>query len=251
MGYCIRRSHRIPGHLYYRSDTLDLGKDKGMLDTEKLLRLLALPSRRRILLLLTTGTFSVSELQQFLGKDQPYVSQQLANLRRAHVVECQRDGRACLYSLANDIRGAVLRGVLKLSSALQAADLGCTFVLTGMSRSDLLRAVRLVTTDIPCKTIDLVTYEPYLEPAEETSSPSVVVFGLQPRVDGATRSQQSLRCAHHVALDLTRQGVQVFKECNACIASKKHCADPSGSEDQSQRRDMAVALETMQRQHDE
>ncbi|MBC7236180.1 MAG: winged helix-turn-helix transcriptional regulator [Chloroflexi bacterium] len=245
-----------------------------MLDTEELLRLLAHPCRRRILLLLTAGAYNVGDLQQALGKRQAYISQQLARLRQVEVVDCQRKGVECVYSLRDNVKGSILRGMLKLSSALQSADPGCTFVLAGRSRSELLHAVYSATRDIPCQVIDVVTYEPMLAEFDrsldqngrrgcgqkEALRPSIVAFALCPQ--GGEGAWSPPHCAHDVALALGHQGVQVVQECGACVmdenalADRKHRRDstPRGMSDLPRRGQHAFTFpmgsQTMQEQRD-
>ncbi|NIP88835.1 MAG: winged helix-turn-helix transcriptional regulator [Gammaproteobacteria bacterium] len=67
----------------------------------KLLKVLGHDGRLRLLWHLARGDRSVSELEALLGQRQPAVSQQLARLRRAGLVETRRKGKAIIYSLAN------------------------------------------------------------------------------------------------------------------------------------------------------
>ncbi|NNN11392.1 MAG: winged helix-turn-helix transcriptional regulator [Acidimicrobiaceae bacterium] len=58
------------------------------------------PSRIRVLELLSSGQKSVSELLPLVGINPPHLSQQLAILKRAGLVQTQRDGTSIYYSLA-------------------------------------------------------------------------------------------------------------------------------------------------------
>jgi DNA-binding transcriptional ArsR family regulator len=75
------------------------------------LKALSHESRLIVLCLLAERERSVSELEQILSLRQPTVSQQLARLRLDGLVTTRREGKAILYSLANeDVRRVI--GVL-------------------------------------------------------------------------------------------------------------------------------------------
>jgi ArsR family transcriptional regulator, zinc-responsive transcriptional repressor len=65
-------------------------------------RMLADPTRVRLLWALTGGELSVSELAEQVGKPAPSVSQHLAKLRMARLVRTRREGTTIFYSLEND-----------------------------------------------------------------------------------------------------------------------------------------------------
>jgi ArsR family transcriptional regulator len=65
----------------------------------KLLRLVADPSRTRIVLLLEQEELSVAELQEILGMGQSTLSTHLSQLKQAGVVEDRRTGKNILYRL--------------------------------------------------------------------------------------------------------------------------------------------------------
>src|SRR5579862_9164086 len=65
----------------------------------KSLRLLADPSRVRIVLLLEREELSVAELQDVLGMGQSTLSTHLAQLKQAGIVEDRRTGKNILYRL--------------------------------------------------------------------------------------------------------------------------------------------------------
>jgi ArsR family transcriptional regulator len=65
----------------------------------KSLRLIAEPSRLRILLLLEREELSVAELQEILAIGQSTLSTQLAQLKSAELVEDRRNGKNILYRL--------------------------------------------------------------------------------------------------------------------------------------------------------
>jgi DNA-binding transcriptional ArsR family regulator len=82
----------------------------------EVLRTLAHPRRLEILHELSTGPREVNRLAAALGLSQPNVSQHLAVLRAAGVVEAERDGREVRYRLADpDVMVAcgVMRRVLE------------------------------------------------------------------------------------------------------------------------------------------
>ena len=83
-----------------------------MTSTINLLRLLADPTRLRLLLLLEQEELSVAELQQILGMGQSRISSHLAQLKRAGVVEDRRAGKNVYYGVSktggrNGARGRV------------------------------------------------------------------------------------------------------------------------------------------------
>src|SRR5438270_12704054 len=68
-----------------------------MTSTINLLRLLADPTRLRLLLLLEEEELSVAELQQILNMGQSRISSHLAQLKRAGVVTGRRAGKNVYY----------------------------------------------------------------------------------------------------------------------------------------------------------
>jgi len=74
-----------------------------MSDPWETLRLLADPTRSRILHLLHRGELAVGELQEILGLPQSRISTHLALLRKAQLVNDRRDGKKSFYSLARDL----------------------------------------------------------------------------------------------------------------------------------------------------
>ena len=75
-----------------------------MTSTLNLLRLLADPTRLRLLLLLEQEELSVAELQEILGMGQSRISSHLAQLKRAGIVEGRRAGKNVYYG-ANKVAG--------------------------------------------------------------------------------------------------------------------------------------------------
>ena len=80
-----------------------------MKSTLKTLKLLADPTRLRIINVLNEESLSVAELQEILGMGQSRISTQLAQLRQEGVVEDARSGKNVFYtlSLAGDLHNAV------------------------------------------------------------------------------------------------------------------------------------------------
>jgi ubiquinone/menaquinone biosynthesis C-methylase UbiE/DNA-binding transcriptional ArsR family regulator len=93
-----------------------------MASTINLLRLLADPTRLRLLLLLEQEELSVAELQQILGMGQSRISSHLAQLKRAGVVTDRRAGKNVYYG-ANQNRQNAQRERLAEISRLLARDL--------------------------------------------------------------------------------------------------------------------------------
>ena len=94
------------------------------------LKVLASPRRLEILHCLADGPREVSRIADEIGASQPNVSQHLAVLRTAGIVEAERTGREVRYRLADpDVMVAcgLMRGVLQRRLArlgrLSAADL--------------------------------------------------------------------------------------------------------------------------------
>lgn len=65
-------------------------------------RMLADPTRVRLLWAMTDGELSVTELAVHVGKPAPSVSQHLAKLRMARLVRTRREGTTIFYSLENE-----------------------------------------------------------------------------------------------------------------------------------------------------
>src|SRR5215470_5054753 len=72
----------------------------------KNMRLLADPSRLRILLLTEREELSVAELQDILGMGQSRISTHLAQLKQAGLVEDRRNGKSILYRLKPQRNGS-------------------------------------------------------------------------------------------------------------------------------------------------
>jgi DNA-binding transcriptional ArsR family regulator len=65
-------------------------------------KLLADPTRLRIIWALLHGEHSVNELADHVGAQPPAVSQHLAKLRLARLVQVRRDGNRLFYALENE-----------------------------------------------------------------------------------------------------------------------------------------------------
>src|SRR5260370_31309108 len=81
----------------------------------KVLRVVADPTRLRILLLLMSEELSVAELQEILVMGQSTISTHLSQLKHAALVEDRRTGKSSFYSLGTSATsggGGVLDGIL-------------------------------------------------------------------------------------------------------------------------------------------
>jgi len=89
----------------------DFGKLKPYVhEAAEMLRLLGNASRLQLLCQLAEGEHSVSQLEREVDIKQPALSQQLAELRKAGIVQTRRESRSVFYSL-DDAR---VRAVLDL-----------------------------------------------------------------------------------------------------------------------------------------
>ncbi len=110
----------------------------------EVLRILAHPARLELLHLLMQGPTDVSRLAALLGASQPNVSQHLAALRTAGLVEPDRHGREIRYRLADSdvIRACeVMRGVIRRRLERLA---GLAIAGAGVGRPDPHRAFELL-----------------------------------------------------------------------------------------------------------
>lgn len=92
-----------------------------MSDPWETLRLLADPTRSRMLHLLHRGELAVGELQEILGLPQSRISTHLALLRKAQLVHDRRDGKKSFYSLARDLPASVA-GIVDAALAASARE---------------------------------------------------------------------------------------------------------------------------------
>ena len=90
-----------------------------MKSTLKTLKLLADPTRLRIINVLNEESLSGAELQEILGMGQSRISTQLAQLRQEGVVEDARSGKNVFYtlSLAGDLHNVALKACEELPEA--------------------------------------------------------------------------------------------------------------------------------------
>jgi DNA-binding transcriptional ArsR family regulator len=82
----------------------------------QVLKVLASPRRLEILHRLAEGPIEVGRLAEALGASQPNVSQHLAVMRSAGIVDAEREGREIRYRLVDPevlVACAVMRGVLE------------------------------------------------------------------------------------------------------------------------------------------
>src|SRR5207245_10842965 len=90
-----------------------------MASTINFLKLLADPTRLRLLLLLEEDELSVAELQKILGMGQSRISSHLAQLKRAGGVEDRRAGKNVYYGLTEKgERNAARANVSELTGVL-------------------------------------------------------------------------------------------------------------------------------------
>lgn len=89
-----------------REDTqqrFDTMPDEELLyDLADLFKVFADTTRIKILFALMARAMSVSELADAIGATQSAVSHQLRQLKQAHLVKFQRDGKSVIYSLSDD-----------------------------------------------------------------------------------------------------------------------------------------------------
>src|SRR5260221_5682587 len=89
-----------------------------MASTINLLRLLADPTRLRLLLLLQQEELSVAELQQILEMGQSRISSHLAQLKRADVVVGRRVGKNVYYGPNHNGKNAQRERVAEITRLL-------------------------------------------------------------------------------------------------------------------------------------
>ena len=76
--------------------------DEELIDVAELFKLFGDSTRVRILCLLFEEELCVNEIAEGLGMNQSAVSHQLRILKQGKLVKSRRDGKAMLYSLADD-----------------------------------------------------------------------------------------------------------------------------------------------------
>jgi DNA-binding transcriptional ArsR family regulator len=89
-----------------------------MASTINLLRLLADPTRLRLVLLLEQEELSVAELQQILGMGQSRISSHLAQLKRAGLVADRRVGKNVYYGANHNVQSAQRERVAEITVLL-------------------------------------------------------------------------------------------------------------------------------------
>ncbi|MEM7499310.1 MAG: metalloregulator ArsR/SmtB family transcription factor [Pseudomonadota bacterium] len=105
------RSQCSPAAPAAAHDGLDTG------DVATLLSHLANPVRLRILCQLREGEHSVGQMQEFLEISQSALSQHLARLRNAGIVETRRAAKSIIYRLSSEEVRALLDGLCSLYGA--------------------------------------------------------------------------------------------------------------------------------------
>jgi DNA-binding transcriptional ArsR family regulator len=73
------------------------------------------PKRLKLLQCLTDGEASVSELEQQCQLSQSAVSQHIAVLKNAGLIECRKEGKHCFYSLADERVAEIAKRIHALS----------------------------------------------------------------------------------------------------------------------------------------
>jgi ArsR family transcriptional regulator len=94
----------------------DTGMDEITVLQAEVLKTLASPRRLEIIHRLAEGPCEVGRLAEEIGASQPNISQHLAVLRAAGIVEAERDGREVRYRLTDPdvvVACGVMRGVLQ------------------------------------------------------------------------------------------------------------------------------------------
>lgn len=92
-----------------------------MPDPWESLRLLADPTRSRMLHLLHRGELAVGELQEILGLPQSRISTHLALLRKAGLVVDRRDGKKSFYAVSRELPDSV-GGIVEAALAASASE---------------------------------------------------------------------------------------------------------------------------------
>jgi DNA-binding transcriptional ArsR family regulator len=87
-------------------------------DASLLLRLLGNPHRLAIVCYLMVGEKTVAELEADLGIHQPTLSQQLAELREASVIDATRQGKSFVYRVIDPKAAAVIAGLRRVYAGL-------------------------------------------------------------------------------------------------------------------------------------
>ncbi|MBR5761722.1 MAG: winged helix-turn-helix transcriptional regulator [Lachnospiraceae bacterium] len=83
--------------------------DDRIYDLADLFKVFSDSTRIRILYVLMDGEKNVSDISEAVDMNQSAVSHQLKTLKTSHLVKVRRDGKAMLYSLADDHVEAILK----------------------------------------------------------------------------------------------------------------------------------------------
>ncbi len=100
-------------------------------EASELFKMLADPTRLRILSALASGELCVHHLSEALGMSQSAISHQLAALRAARLVEARREGKSVAYSLADDHVTALLEAGLEHAAERAAGLAGAASAVPG------------------------------------------------------------------------------------------------------------------------
>ena len=83
--------------------------DDRIYDLADLFKVFSDSTRIRILYVLMDGEKNVSDISEAVDMNQSAVSHQLKTLKTSHLVKVRRDGKAILYSLADDHVETILK----------------------------------------------------------------------------------------------------------------------------------------------
>ena len=83
-------------------EELDMPDDEVLYELADLFRVFGDSTRIKILFALMARPMPVGELAEAIGATQSAVSHQLRQLKQAHLVKFQRDGKSVIYSLSDD-----------------------------------------------------------------------------------------------------------------------------------------------------
>ena len=83
-------------------DCSEMPDEELLYDLADLFKVFADTTRIKILFALMARAMSVGELAEAIGATQSAVSHQLRQLKQAHLVKFQRDGKSVIYSLSDD-----------------------------------------------------------------------------------------------------------------------------------------------------
>ena len=83
--------------------------DDRIYDLADLFKVFSDSTRIRILYVLMDGEKNVSDISEAVEMNQSAVSHQLKTLKTSHLVKVRRDGKAMLYSLADDHVETILK----------------------------------------------------------------------------------------------------------------------------------------------